>query len=698
MNNAAGQDTNTSITPGRGKHFLWFGVFILLVLIAGVFAFAFRNVQQVRESMEEDLRQRQQTVVASRIETTDAWLESLVEQSRRLVGSDLFQIFATEVDKLPGVPLLLNPTEGEGNTGTSSDKEQAAQLSSQLPLMRTILAEFVSYTGFSEARILNSRAQTYMTTEHSASSLSSSQRQLAAQVVETGRLIYAPLEFRPKGLTLDIYIPILPPSYQQDGHPAGVLILSQAVDGKLAEILSSGILAEEGRSLKLVQKNGDIFVNVLPGTNTMRQVSDFPVNDKGSLPFALRVSYGGTGEVYSSGLASRVTDWWVVVENDASILQTSLRESARATYTVAGLVALALILLISTAWWRLVGREQSAINARITNLLTVIDDQKKLLDGINSTISDPISLTDNKGVYQYVNEAFAAAVGRTAGEVIGLDGPAVFGFDTAKRLNTSDQHVLMTGESISVMEVLWLQSKRYDFQISKTPLREEGVRSPKGIVSVFRDITELVQTQERSRRVVQQTINALVRSIEEVDPFLGGHSRVMGGIAALIAKQLRLSDRDVATVETSANLSQIGKMFVPRDVLLKPGALTPEEKQEMERHVEHARSVLSEIEFDLPVVDAISQMNERLDGRGYPNGLSGDEISMDARVLAVANAFTAMAKPRSYRAALPVEEIMDLLEKQKESYDAEVVAALRQVIATPAGERLVQQAASAKAV
>ena len=357
-----------------------------------------------------------------------------------------------------------------------------------------------------------------------------------------------------------------------------------------------------------------------------------------------------------------------------------------------------LVLFVSTVWWRLIGRQQSAINAQFRDLLVVIDDQKKLLDGINSTMSDPISFSDGKGVYRYVNAAFSRAVGRSPEDVVGLDGPAVFGFDTARRLNIADQHVLMTGESITVNEVLWLQAKRYHFQISKTHLKEAGSRVPQGIVSVYRDITQLVETEERSRRVVQQTIDALVRTIEESDPFLGGHSRIMGSIAGLIARQLRLGEADVATIEAAANLSQVGKMFVPREILLKPCVLTPEEKREMERHVEYAHNVLKAIEFDLPVLPAIDQMNERLDGKGYPKGLSGEQVSIHARVLAVANTFAAMAKPRSYRAALPVNEVLTILEGQRESYDQDVVAALRQVLSTPAGERVVQQAASAKAV
>ena len=693
--------TAQPLSPGsvskRSQRLLWFGVFIAMVLIGVTFAVAYHNVAETRKAMEGEILQRQKTIAASRAETTDAWLESLVEQSRRLVGSDLFQLFASEVDKLPGgVPLLFSPGSESNDAKTNS---QASQLSSQLPLMRTMLSEFIAYTGFSAARIVNSNAESYMSTEAAMGPLSSTQRKFVEQVVQSGNLLYAPLEVQPKGLTLDIYIPILPPRYQQqNSRPVAVIILSQQIDAKLTELLSPGVVEEKGRDLRLVQKNGDIYQNVAPGAAQLRHIPDFPVSGRSVLPFGLRKNASGGGDVYSSGIPLRSTDWWIVAEHDASILQGTLTERERTTYILAGLVSLALILLFSAAWWRLVGQEQCTINAQITGLLTVIEEQKKLLDGINSTITDPISLTDSKGIYKYVNNAFAAAVGRSVDDVVGLDGPAVFGFDTAKRLNASDQHVLMTGESLSISEVLWLQSKRYYFQISKTPLLEEGSRSPQGIVSVFRDITQLVETQERGRRVVQQTIDALVRTIEESDPFLGGHSRIMGGIASMMAKQLRLPETDTATIEAAANLSQIGKMFVPRDILLKPGALTQEEKQEMERHVEHTRNILKNIEFDLPVLEAISQMNERLDGRGYPQGLSGDRISIHAKVLAVANAFTAMARPRSYRAALPVAEALAILAKQSESYDQEIVTALQHVISTPAGERLVQQAATSKAV
>lgn len=694
--------TPPAYITGRSKRLLWYGMGLAVVLIVIIFIFAYHNISGTRKSMEEELLQRQATLAASRTETTDAWLASIAERSGGLIGSDLFQLYASEVDKIPGgVPMLFERSKAPGDLaplGIPDGKDQVDMLVDQLPLMRTMLADFVSQYMFDSAGIVNSKGEYYISTHATMPVLNSSQKKYVAGVVASGNVFFAPLEMGQKGIVLDIYVPIMPPTYrQQSNKPVAVLILSQVVDSKLGEILSPGVVDEKGRQLRLIQKNGDIYQNIVPGGTMLRQVTNFLPPAKGQLVFALRKAIGANTDVYSTGFRLRSTDWWLVVEHDASIVQSSLADKAKTIYTLAGVVAIALVLLISAVWWRLVGQEQYVINSEITKLLAVIEDQKKLLDGINSTMTDPISLTDGQGIYRYVNNAFALAVGRKADEVVGLDGPAVFGFDTAKRLNASDQHVLMTGESISITEVLWLQSKRYHFQISKTPLREAGTRTTQGIVSVFRDITQLVETQERSRRVVQQTIDALVRTIEEADPFLGGHSRIMGGIASLMAKQLRLSEADVATIEASANLSQIGKMFVPREILQKPGVLTPEEKHEMERHVEYARNVLKGIEFDLPVVEAIYQMNERLDGGGYPRGLSGEQISMHARVLAVANAFTAMAKPRSYRAALPVEEVMGILE-QESNYDPNVVAALKQVIATPAGERLVEQAASAKAI
>jgi HD-GYP domain-containing protein (c-di-GMP phosphodiesterase class II) len=100
--------------------------------------------------------------------------------------------------------------------------------------------------------------------------------------------------------------------------------------------------------------------------------------------------------------------------------------------------------------------------------------------------------------------------------------------------------------------------------------------------------------------------------------------------------------------------------------------------------------VLADIEFDLPVLQVIEQMNEKLDGSGYPAGISGDAISSPARILAVINTFCAMVRPRAYRPAVPVDDTLDALERMQDKYDAEVIARLREVVESATGEKLLQ--------
>lgn len=305
---------------GRKRSVLWIGIGIAVLLIGIVFTFAYRNIEGTRSRMQEDILQRQKSIVDARVEKANVWLDSLVEQSRRLVGSDLFQLFASEVDKLPGgVPLLFAPKMGNGEASEENGVSQARQLSSQLPLMRTMLSEFIAYTGFSAARIVNSSAESYMATEASAPPLSSAQRSYVEKVIESNAPFYAPLELQTKGMVLDVYLPIFPPRYQQQtSRPVAVIILSQLVDGRLADLLAPSVSADTGRSFKLVQRNGNIFQNISPGMAQLRHIPDFSVDTDNSLSFALRKSFSGTKDVYSSGMRVLATDWWVVAEDDAA--------------------------------------------------------------------------------------------------------------------------------------------------------------------------------------------------------------------------------------------------------------------------------------------------------------------------------------------------------------------------------------------
>ncbi len=699
----AAASPTTQASQRRSRLFM-FGVAILVLTIGGVSIWAYKEIQSAEHKLEENLALRAGLIVDGRVDAIDTHLKSMRAAAGRLVDAEMFKYFAFEVDQFDGdVGMLVAPgPKGGAAAGSApgSAEDRAEKVAEQLPLWVVNLRDFTVAEGFVSGRVVNRKGDTYISTMATPVPMRKELQDQVRVVLESGRSIITPVYSGPLGLAHDIIIPIMAPAFEQGSKPVSALVLSKAATGKnsLSELVGSSSVAAEGFVTRFIQRTTGGFEEVGLGASAdIRKIGAPEGLDKDRIPFGMRASVGGKEQVYSMGRKVPGTDWWIIQERDYAASRLDYRDSVRNILGLAFLTSLALALLVTVFWWRLVGKEQEEIAQQLRELSTVIGEQKQLLDGINSTMSDPISLTDAKGVYRYVNLAFASAVGREPEDVMGLDTAAVFGFDTARRLGASDQQVLADQSALTVDETIWLQSKRHFFQISKAPLQNVGEGGEPGIVSVFRDITKQVEAQERGSRMVQQTIDALVRAIEASDPFLGGHSRIMGSIAALMAKNMNLSERDVATISTAASLSQIGKMFVPREVLTKPGLLTDEEKKQMEQHVEYAREVLKDIEFELPVLDAVYQMNERLDGRGYPRQLAGEEIDVAARVLAVANAFTAMARPRSYRPAMQVADVLTILEKQSDAYDPSVVAALGAVLKTPAGERIVAQAASSKA-
>ena len=687
--------TGTSQSKSR---MLGIGVVILALSVMGVAFWAYNETRTAEKKLEENLELRAGVIVDGRVDAIDTQLKSMNAAGSRVVESEIFRFFAAEVDQVGDVSLRVAPPAGQTPPPFVPGESDADKLADRLPLMVGYLRDFVVAEGFVTGHIASKKGEIYISTLPTPPKLSTDILNAVKAVLATGKAFVSPIYTDNTGLVHNIMLPMFPPEFENPTvPPVSVLILVKAVTGKnsLSDIVSVSPVGTEGSVTHLVQETSAGFQEIV--NIDIRRVEKPLGLANNKLPFGMRKSLDGAGNVYSMGSQVPGTSWWIIQEKNYAASREEYKSTVTNIIGLAVLAALVIALLLGVIWWRIVGQEQEKIAGHLRDLCAVIETQKKFLGAINGTMTDPLALVDLKGIFLYVNEAFGKAVNRPAEDVLSLDMVAIFGFDTAKRLGQSDKKVLDTGESVTTDEIIWLQSKRHHFQINKAPLRGDD-SAITGIVSVFRDITKQVEAQERGSRMVQQTIDALVRAIEATDPFLGGHSRIMGRVAVLIARMLNLPERDVSTIETAASLSQIGKMFVPREILTKPGALTDEEKKLMEQHVEYSREMLKNIEFELPVVPAVYQMNERLDGNGYPQQLSGDAISMEARILSVANAFTAMARPRSYRAAMPVDEVLQVLLRQAGAYDQAVVTALAEVLKTPQGEKLATMAASSVAV
>jgi len=188
------------------------------------------------------------------------------------------------------------------------------------------------------------------------------------------------------------------------------------------------------------------------------------------------------------------------------------------------------------------------------------------------------------------------------------------------------------------------------------------------------------KSTEKLLRSMYGTINALATALEMRDPYTAGHQRHVAQLAEATAREMNLSDDEIKGVHFAALIHDIGKISVPSEILSKPGKLTEIEFEIIKSHSQASYDILKRIDFPWPIAEACHQHHERLDGSGYPRGLKEKEITLGARIIAVADTVEAMSSHRLYRAALGEEKALEeILALRDTHYDSDVVDACLKV-------------------
>jgi len=675
---------------GRNRSELVMGVAIISLIIVALLAWVGWSVRAKQGELQDQVSSRLELLGTSRAEVLSAWLSGLAEQTDKLISSDLFRLYATDMDLIDADPSFLITgiiPEGEAYN-------QMAQLTDQFPLMHQTFADFTVFAGFLSGRIVHRSGQSYIGSDSRVTPLSPSQTALIKKTFAYPMAHFSPLRQTENGLVIDMCVPIFSTAAENgDKKAVAVAMLTKSAGMTITSLLSNTPLSTRGERTRIMQMTEAGFQEIVPWTpGGIAPIQTPPELDSGQrLGFAKRNSLGGQTPVFSLGVKLADLDLWIVQEVDTQSATAGLQEYTRISLLIAGLIAMVTSLLFGAIWWRTIGQSHKRIAGKFQTLAQELEQQRNFLDSINDSIPDFIAVKNLSGNYTYANPALAESVGRPEDEVLGLDDIALFGFDTGKRLEQSDAKTLQTGAPVTVTERIFLKSREHHFQITKVTLKGD-LNTPQGIVSVFRDITAMVQAEDRKRQAISQTVEALVKAIEFTDPYLAGHSLLMRDVSSLLADTLSLSSEDKSTIEIASNLSQIGKIFIDKAILTKVEQLTEQEKELVQKHVDHAADILRQIDFELPVFEAVYQMNERLDGSGYPQGLHGEEISILARVLSVTNSFCAMIRPRAYRPAMSPAQALETLRSAAHSYDRHVVEALAAAIETSRGNRLLEKA------
>jgi putative nucleotidyltransferase with HDIG domain len=184
------------------------------------------------------------------------------------------------------------------------------------------------------------------------------------------------------------------------------------------------------------------------------------------------------------------------------------------------------------------------------------------------------------------------------------------------------------------------------------------------------------QHQLDLRGALEQTIQVIAETVDQRDPYTAGHERRVADLCTQIARKLRLAPDRVHGLRLAASIHDLGKMGIPAEILTKPGKLTPIQYALVKEHAQLGYEILRGVKFPWPIADMVRQHHERLDGSGYPQGLKGDDMLLESKILAVADVVEAMAMLRPYRESLGIDMALgQIIAGRGTLYEASIVDA-----------------------
>lgn len=390
--------------------------------------------------------------------------------------------------------------------------------------------------------------------------------------------------------------------------------------------------------------------------------------------FAIRIDYAGDEVLVASRSLASLP--WILVRTVS--LAEALGETELRLRTMLGVFVLVIVAVTVTiiAVWRhgTVLRERESTE-RFRTTAERFETLSTFLRVVTDSQPTVIAAVDGDARYTFANKPAAKEAGIAMEDMLGKPLADVIGPVKAKALTEVNRRVLATAERESHTHWFGVDDEERVIKSEHIPL--PGTRDhPPGVLMVLDDITELTHARQRGEQRLRQLIGTLTSVVDRRDPFSAHHSVRVAEVARCIAGEMGVPDGEAQTAEIAGTLMNIGKIFIPPEVLTKTGELTDEERTLVANSTMVSVDLLDGVDFEGPVVETIRQMRETWDGTG-PLGKKEEETLRTARILAVANAFVGMTSPRAYREALTFEDASTiLLERSGATYDRKPVSAL----------------------
>ncbi len=319
---------------------------------------------------------------------------------------------------------------------------------------------------------------------------------------------------------------------------------------------------------------------------------------------------------------------------------------------------------------------------RTASLLTMTNRLQAMLNAIPDTLLEldlqGRYLTIPSIHYRLSSSPNEELVGKYVSDVLPADAAAVY----LAALQEADRTGLSQGREFQ----LQLPQGKTWFELTVSRL-VDPVATNTRFLALSRDISERKRAVEEQLRSTRQykaamiaTAEAISRTVEMRDPYTAGHQRRVADLSYAIGEMLGLTKDRLEGLHFGANLHDIGKIQLPAEILSSPRKLTPLEHEFIKTHPSVGSDIVTNVEFPWPIQEMILQHHERLDGSGYPQGLTGQDIILEARILAVADVVEAMSSHRPYRPSLGIDAALNEIESGRGSkYDPFVVDACLRV-------------------
>jgi PAS domain S-box-containing protein/putative nucleotidyltransferase with HDIG domain len=356
---------------------------------------------------------------------------------------------------------------------------------------------------------------------------------------------------------------------------------------------------------------------------------------------------------------------------------------------------------VNNNWYKCLDQAISWIDGRLVRMELAYDiteqklleetvlRERSLTDRIMKTSPAGIIVVDSKGTFTFINPRAQDILGLTNEDISQgnkITDLTVTDFDGEPFLTDSRPfaQAMATGNPVYGVHLAIERAdgQRAFLSVNGAPIFNDPGRIS-DVVLTIDDVTELKKGEERLKQsfarlqnALDGTVRAMAKTVEARDPYTAGHQERVAKLAYAIARELNLSPDQINGIQMAGIVHDIGKIYVPAEILSKPSKLSDLEFRMVKSHADVGYQILKTIDFPYPIADIVHQHHERMDGSGYPKNISGSEILLEARILAVSDVVEAMASHRPYRPSIGIDKAFEEISRNKGIlYDPVVVDA-----------------------